>query len=45
MKSGWQVIPRVEFCAALYFSLDMYVCVVAYIHHADQIQTETRIPC
>src|SRR6266705_3463754 len=45
MKSGWHAIFRVEFRASLYFFLDMYVWSVAYIQYADQIPTETRIPC
>src|SRR5258708_33947344 len=45
MKSAWHAIFRAEFRASLYFSLDMYVWFVAYIQHADQIPTETRIPC
>src|SRR5260370_38796666 len=45
MKSAWHAIFRAEFRASLYFSLDMYVWFVAYIQHAAQIPTETRIPC
>src|SRR5207253_319006 len=45
MKSAWRVIFRAEFRAFLYFPLDMYVCYVLYVQHANQIPTETRIPC
>src|SRR6267143_1054231 len=45
MKSAWRPIFRAEFRASLYFSLDMYVWCVTHIQHADQIPTETRIPC
>src|SRR5437016_14563563 len=45
MKSAWRVIFRAEFRAFLYFPLDMYVCDVLYVQHANQIPTETRIPC
>ena len=45
MKSAWRPIFRAEFRASLYFSVDMYVWFVTHIQHADQIPTETRIPC
>jgi len=45
MKTGWRAIFRVEFRAFYIFSLDTYVCVVAYIQYIDKIQTEIRIPC